>query len=118
LKRSQAKIAAARPFVCDGRPYECKAFVIGTNSVSAAAFWDFWNDETGFVGRRWLECYRSTRSKAQDRPISPKRERIDKIVSAAAPVKILETNLYSTPTRSEAGLRKQDKQRSVLDFFL
>jgi hypothetical protein len=40
--------AAMRPFLCDGNPYDCEAFIVGINPASSVSFWSFWNDETGF----------------------------------------------------------------------
>lgn len=108
----------SRPFICGGNPLDCKAFIVGANSASKVAFWKFWKVETGFERENWLECYRSARSKDGKAPTSPTRQRIDKIVGAAAPAKILETNLYSVATPREADLRKEDKQLAVLEFLL
>ena len=50
--------------------------------------------------------------------MSPTRRAIEWLVKAAAPVKILETNLFSTPTRRAAALRKEDRQTRAFEFLL
>ena len=46
-----------RPFVCDGNPCDCKAFIVGINPASRVSFWAFWSDETGFDKKSWLARY-------------------------------------------------------------
>ena len=108
----------ARPFVCDGDPLNCKAFIVGINAASDVQFWPFWTDETGFDKTRWYDCYRAERTAAGRKPVSPTRERIERIVRAAAPVQILETNLFSVATPRAADLQKTDKLPEVLEFLL
>jgi len=103
----------SRPFVCNGDPYECKAFIVGCNPASGlrkSSFWEYWpdDDETGFKREEWLRAYES------ERPLSRTRQNINLIVSRAGaqphPVKVLETNVYSIPTPSERELRGILKQ--------
>jgi hypothetical protein len=103
----------ARPFVCAGNPYCCEAFLVGINPASSVPFWPFWDDEKGFDKARWFECYCKQRGN-----VSPTRRAIEWLVKAAAPVKILETNLFSTPTRRAAALRKEDRQTRAFEFLL
>ncbi len=110
--------ATLRPFVCNGDPLNCKAFVVGTNPASEVPFFPFWDDQTGFDRDRWLECYSSKRAASGREPLSATRQRIERIVRAAAPVQILETNLFSAPTRREADLTDEHKRQSALDFLL
>jgi len=104
-----------RPFVCDGSPYECKAFIVGINPASKnIAFWEFWDNEKGFCKKRWYERYLAERGQR----VSATRQRINKIVGAAGDVKILETNLFGLPTASAKELHKKDRRTDVLDFLL
>ncbi len=121
-KGLQARIGTARdfrPFVCDGDPMQCKAFVVGANPATKGScdFWHFWDDEKGFDKVAWFRRYCDERAK-NGKPISPTRERIAKIVGAASEVKILETNLFGVPTGKQAELRREDKQSSIFDFLL
>jgi hypothetical protein len=108
----------ARPFVCAGNPYCCKAFLVGINPASSVPFWPFWDDEEGFDKALWFECYRKQRGKLRKPPVSPTRRAIESRVEAAAPVKILETNLFSTPTPRAAVLHKEDRQTRAFEFLL
>ena len=114
-----------RPFVCDGSPYDCVAFVVGINPASKVPFWPYWSDETGFNKRAWLDQYREQRmsepskeNRTLRRPISNTRQRIKRIAKAASPTKILETNLYALPTSRASELRSKDKDAQVFDFLL
>jgi len=109
---------AARPFVCNGSPYDCKAFVVGINAASNVPFWCYWDDEKGFGKERWYDRYCAEREAAGRKPVSPTRQRLERIVCAAAPVKILETNLFSVATRRAVNLQKKDKLTDVLKFLL
>ena len=33
-----------RPFICQGNPYECRAFIVGINPASNVPFWPFWEN--------------------------------------------------------------------------
>lgn len=116
---------AIRPFVCDGSPYSCEAFLVGINPASSVAFWPFWNDKTGFCKKAWYERYLIERAAApltlgrtRSQLVSSTRRRIEWIVDAASPVKILETNLFSVPTPKAADLRIEDKQTSAFEYLL
>jgi len=108
----------ARPFVCDGDPYACKAFIVGINAASPMPFWRYWDDQRGFDRRRWYDDYRAKRQGDYNGPISPTRARIELIVSAAAPVKMLETNLFSEATRRVSELTAEHKKSDVFQFLL
>jgi hypothetical protein len=114
-----------RPFVCDGSPYDCTAFVVGINPASSMPFWPFWNDETGFDRAAWLESYRDHRkaeplklNRVRRQPISSTRQRIEWIAEVASPVKILETNLYALPTRKAADLGRADRATEPFEFLV
>jgi hypothetical protein len=125
LQATTDETAAMRPFVCDGNPYDCKAFIVGINPASRVLFWPFWSDETGFDKKAWLRGYIAERKARPLKPgrtrrqcISPTRRSIEWIVDAAAPTKILETNIYSVPTSRASELRKADKRTEAFEFLL
>jgi hypothetical protein len=118
LEKLTKKNDAVRPFVCSGSPYDCKAFVVGINAASDVPFWCYWDDEKGFCKERWYDRYRAERERVSRKPISPTRQRLNRIVCAAAPVKILETNLFSVATQRAVDLQKKDKLPDVLEFLL
>ena len=102
-----------RPFVCDGSPLECEAFIVGTNPASEMSgdFWDFWSDSRGFDKPAWFDRYKIER---RNRPLKPGKTRrneisntrrvIEWIIEEASPVKCLETNIYAKPTESKPEL--------------
>ena len=109
---------AVRPFVCDGSPLHCRAFIVGINAASDVSFWRFWDDETGFDKKRWYDLYRAQRAGVDKKPVSPTRQRIGRIVCAAAPGPILETNLYSVATAKAGDLKENDKRTDAIEFLL
>ena len=52
-----------RPFVCNGSPLECGAFIVGINPASEMSgdFWDFWSDSCGFDKPAWFNKYKIER---------------------------------------------------------
>lgn len=117
--------AHARPFVCDGDPYACHAFVVGINPASSVPFWPFWDDEAGFDRARWHACYLARRAaeplrpgRVRRLPVSPTRRTLGWIADAASPIRILETNLYVEPTPEAAALAAPNRQARVFEFLL
>lgn len=112
-----------RPFVCEGSPLECEAFLVGINPASEMScdFWDFWSDSYGFDKRRWFERYKVER---RDRPLEPGRMRrneisntrrvIEWILEEAKPIRCLETNIYARATAP--GVHLHDRSRSAEPF--
>ncbi len=116
-----------RPFVCDGNPYDCKVFIVGSNPVTEmeAEFWGFWNNTNGFNKEKWFESYITERASKPLKPgktrrnkVSPTRQRIEWIVNSINPVSCLETNIYSKATPSKAELSRHEKNTSVFEFLL
>lgn len=113
-----------RPFVCDGSPLDCKVFIVGFNPTTSSDFWEFWQPD-GFNKSVWLETYKRTRllepfepGKTRRSTISSTRRAIELIVEAASPVKILETNIYPTPSKRAKDLKKQQLCTGTFDFLL
>ena len=116
-----------RPFVCEGSPLACDAFIVGINPASpmSADFWDFWSDRYGFDKSVWFEKYKEER---RNRPLEPGKTRrnevsktrriIDVIVENARPVRCLETNLYAKATEKGVDLEEQDRVTAPFDFLL
>lgn len=117
--------ADARPFVCSGDPYRCRAFIVGINPASSVPFWPFWSDTQGFDFRAWRECYLETRRMQPLKPgrrfrpaMSPTRRAMGWIADAAAPLSVLESNLYVRPTSEAADLRPGDRSTRGFEFLL
>jgi hypothetical protein len=63
LKAAMGNVDELRPFVCEGDPRTCAAFVVGINpATSMSGFLEFWTDETGFNKVNWLTAYRNARA--------------------------------------------------------
>ncbi len=116
-----------RPFVCDGNPYDCKVFIVGSNPATEmeAEFWDFWDNCDGFDKERWFKSYITERASKPLKPgktrrnkVSPTRQRIEWIVKSINPVSCLETNIYSKATPTKRGLSYDEKDTSVFEFLL
>lgn len=116
-----------RPFVCEGSPLACDAFLVGINPASEMSddFWDFWSDSYGFDKSAWFEKYKEER---KTRPLKPGRKRrnevsntrriIEEVVQGASPVKILETNIYSKATEQASDLEEQNRITAPFDYLL
>lgn len=116
-----------RPFVCEGSPLECDAFLVGINPASdmSVDFWDFWSDSYGFDKSAWFEKYKEER---ETRPLKPGRKRrnevsntrriIEEIVQGASPVKCLETNIYAKATEQASDLEERDRITAPFDYLL
>jgi hypothetical protein len=107
-----------RPFVCDGSPLTCAAFVVGTNPATEVPFWPFWDASYGFRKADWRKAYEQARIAKQETGPSPTRRMIEKLVEVAAPTRCLETNVYSKPSPSSAELKRGDRQTRIFGFLL
>jgi hypothetical protein len=115
-----------RPFVCDGNPLTCQAFIVGTNPATILNddFWSFWSAESGFMKDSWLRRYTATRSSQRTakggskRPLSSTRQRMEWISSEAAPLRFLETNLYAKATCTAAELNAVSRQSEAFQWLL
>jgi hypothetical protein len=107
-----------RPFVCDGSPLTCAAFIVGTNPATEVPFWPFWDTSYGFKKLDWFEAYEQARSAKGESGPSPTRRMIEKVVEAAAPVRCLETNVFAKPSPSAAELKRGDRQTRIFGFLL
>lgn len=116
-----------RPFVCDGSPLNCQAFIVGFNPATTIStdFWEFWHPSHGFDKNAWFEAYKEER---QSRPLKPGKTRrntisttrrvIEWILETASPIRCLETNIYALPSEQAIGLTLQQRVTSTFDFLL
>jgi hypothetical protein len=116
-----------RPFVCEGSPLACRAFLVGANAATELnqPFWHFWTTGQGFDKDRWFEAYKHERAnkplkpgKTRRNPVSNTRKRLDWIVEEASPCRCLETNIYSVPTEELRDLRDSERATAVFDFLI
>jgi len=117
----------ARPFVCEGSPLTCIAFIVGFNAATELRFdfWKHWRDGYGFDKATWFAEYLAERAarplkpgRTRRLPVSTTRKRLNIVVDAAAPVRCLETNIHSVASASAAELAVSDRGTAVFDFLL
>jgi hypothetical protein len=106
-----------RPFVCDGSPLTCTAFIVGLNPTTGE-FWPHWDNSRGFDKDAWFEDYRRERRKQGHREVSNTRLRLDKIIEQADPVRCLTTNVYAAHSHRGAELQSSDRRIDVFQFLL
>ena len=116
-----------RPFVCEGSPLHCNAFIVGFNPATemSASFWSFWRPGYGFDKSAWFADYLKER---QERPLKPGKTRrpaisntrrvIDWILQEANPVHCLETNIYAAPTEEATELALARRLTAPVDFLI
>jgi hypothetical protein len=116
-----------RPFVCQGSPLACRAFIVGLNPASPmkSGFWDFWKPGVGFDKAAWMEAYIAERA---SRPLKPGKVRRNKISRSRAVIEhvlgetgstqCLETNIYAAATEEFRELPADLRDTKVFDFLL
>lgn len=112
--------AFVRPFVCEGSPLDCRAFIVGSNPATALEldYWSFWERGYGFHRSIWADASRAQRREAGKAEITPTRRMLGRIIKEAAPVRCLDTNVFSTPTPAERDLGAELRRTEVFDFLL
>ena len=127
LERLIGRPTSLRPFVCDGSPLDCEAFIVGFNPATTMSrgFWDFWRRGYGFERQLWFDAYKEERAsrplapgKTRRNPISNTRRVIEWIIEGASPVRFLETNVHSLPSDDIKSLAHEDRQTLPFDFLL
>lgn len=102
----------ARPFLCEGSPFGCEIFLVGINPGTPTPFWPRWRLPYGCYKQEWLSDY--LRRPGQ----KPTRKNIERIISAAAPVRCLDTNVFCRFSPDEASLPPADRDTRVFDYLL
>lgn len=116
-----------RPFICEGSPLACKIFLVGFNPATAldAGFWSFWRPGYGFDKQSWFKTYLAERAAKPLKPgksfrpaISPTRRNIQAFVDGAAPVHVLETNIFAMPSETAPELALRDRQSAPFKWLV
>lgn len=105
---------ASRPFIADGSPFSCDVAIVGINPGTTTLFWDFWCDDRGFSRSRWVETYYSNPGARRNAT----RNRIERLVAALRPLRVVELNAYPYATRSEAEITPEMRDPRVLHLML
>ena len=113
LRELTGEAPLVRPFLCEGSPFECEIFLVGINPGKSSGFWPHWNALRGCDKRGWLQDYLAEHGR-----YSPTRERIERLFKALGPLRCLETNIYTFPSRRESDLDAAHRDTRVFDFLL
>jgi len=110
-----------RPFVCQGSPFDCEIFIVGSNpaTMDKFPFWEFWDDKKGFNRDEWLIQYILHREKNKMSLISPTRRAINEFRKGlnAKSSKLLETNVCPKQTKTEKELINYDLNTKPFEFL-
>ncbi len=120
LERLIGRPSSLRPFVCEGSPLLCRAFIVGANPATTLDqhdFWSFWRPGYGFDKKRWMGSYVADRQARGKPPLSTTRRVINRI-TARASVPCLETNMFAKPTATLEELNQEDRVTDPIDFLL
>ncbi len=121
------QLGNVRPFVCEGSPLDCKVFIVGFNPATEmlADFWKFWRSGIGFDRAAWFAEYKDDRQRRPLRPgkkrrpiVSNSRRVIEWIIQEAAPIRILETNIFALPTEQAKDLNPVDRKTWPFDLLM
>ena len=114
LRRSLRDGLPSRPFIADGSPFGCDVAIVGINPGTSTSFWDYWSDEYGFARDRWVSAYYS----APGAKRNATRNRIERLVPALRPLRVIELNAYPYATRTESEISAELKDPTVLHLML
>jgi hypothetical protein len=101
--------------------------IAGVNPAtpSPVDFWSYWRPQNGFDKTTWFQDYQRERllrplkpGKTRRASISNTRRVIEWLIEEAAPVRCLETNIYSQPSAEVCDLRTSDRNTAVFDLLL
>lgn len=116
---------SSRPFICKGDPYACKVFIVGFNPATELnrPFLEDWSTTAGFEWDSWFENYKKERQQSNKngkkrREVSNTRQRLNWLSEVLRPIKCLETNLYTKPTKKAKELRTQDQDIEIFKFLV
>jgi hypothetical protein len=104
----------SRPFIADGSPFGCEVAIVGINPGTAASFWNYWSDSSGFSRTQWVSDYYARPGARRNAT----RNRIERLVPALAPMRVIELNAYPYSTRTEAEIPAHLKDPAILHLML
>lgn len=112
--RAIAGTSVGWPFVCDGSPFDCQIALVGINPATDVPLWPNWSNGAGVNKAGWLQDY-ITRYKKY----TPTRARIERLVKAIAPARVLETNIIHHYSARESDLPKELRRSTeVFDYLI
>jgi hypothetical protein len=105
--------AAPWPFLCEGLPFDCDIFVVGINPARDVPLWPYWSVDAGVNKRAWLQAYLKRYGK-----YTSTRQRIERLVVATAPARVLETNVFHHQSHRQSALTRELQSTEVFDFLI
>lgn len=113
IRKTVLKFPGGRPLLCDGNPLECDILLVGINPSTSSDFIKYWDREVGFNKSAWLGDYLATNGK-----LKPTRKRIEIFESVVKPLKVVETNVYSSPSDREAELKETERNSEFFEQII
>jgi hypothetical protein len=101
------------PFLCDGAPLDCDLFLVGINPATNIPLWPCWSSDSGVDKQSWLQLCLHKYGK-----YTRTRVRMEQLIRAVAPARVLETNVFHEFAPRESQLDKQQKSTVVFDFLI
>lgn len=86
---------------------------MGINPATTTDFWNHWSDESGCDKKKWLEEYKSLHGK-----LKPTRKRIEIFFEAISPLRVLETNIFASPSTRESELNPKLRNTDLFDYLI
>lgn len=114
IRRLAGTMDHSRPFICDGQPFGCDVALVGINPATDTPFWPHWHPESGFDRKAWIQDYRRRHTGKR----TPTRDRIEHLVKAVAPLRLVELNLYHSPSRSASELSNDKRNTELFEYLL
>lgn len=104
----------SRPFISDGSPFQCDIAIVGINPGSAQPFWPHWDALHGFDRAAWVRAYYQQPGATRNAT----RNRIERLVKALAPLRVVELNAFPYATRTEAQIQPAMRDPRILRLML
>lgn len=104
----------SRPFICDQTPFDCPIAIVGINPATATPFWDYWSIDQGFDRAGWIAKYIANQASRRNQT----RIRIERLVRALHPIRVIELNAYPYSTPSERVLTPEMRDIRVFELML
>lgn len=114
IRRLTGECPVSRPFLCDGSPLGCDVALVGINPATDTPFWPYWSAPSGFDRAGWIGDYRCRHAGRR----TPTRDRIELLVNAIKPFRLLELNLFQYPSRSERELERSRRDARLFEYLL
>lgn len=114
LKELTKHLPDARPFLCEGSPFGCDVFLVGINPATSTNFWNYWSTESGFDKKKWIEYYKLLHGGK----LKPTRQRIEIFFKTTSPLRVLETNVFASPSARESALDSKRRNTDLFDYLL